>query len=52
MTPWIVSYLWLIPVVPLAISVMILSLGPSRRPEAATLAIIGQIAALALSVAA
>jgi NADH-quinone oxidoreductase subunit L len=52
MTPWILTYLWLLPVVPLAISLMILSLGESRRAEAATLAILGQIAALILAVVA
>src|SRR5438132_2958590 len=50
MTPWIITYLWLIPAVPLAASLMILSLGRSRRPDAAALAIIGQIVALALAV--
>ena len=52
MTPWIATYLWLLPAVPLAVSLMILNLGPSRRAEAGTLAILGQIAALALAVTA
>lgn len=52
MTLWIVSYLWLIPAAPLAASLIILSIGTSRRTEAATLAILGQTAALALAVAA
>jgi len=50
MTPWIATYLWLLPAVPLAVSLMILNLGPSRRAEAGTLAILGQIGALALTV--
>jgi NADH-quinone oxidoreductase subunit L len=47
---WIVTSLWLIPGVPLAASLIILSLANSRRSAAAALAIIGQIAALALSI--
>jgi NADH-quinone oxidoreductase subunit L len=47
---WIVTNLWLIPAVPLAASLIILSLANSRRSAAAALAIIGQIAALALSI--
>jgi NADH-quinone oxidoreductase subunit L len=50
MTSWIVTYLWLIPTVPLAASLLILSLASSRRAAAVALAIIGQIAALALAV--
>ncbi|MEY2487653.1 MAG: NADH-quinone oxidoreductase subunit [Verrucomicrobiota bacterium] len=49
---WILQSLWLIPAVPLAASLAILSLGNSRRASAAALAIGGQIAALALSFAA
>jgi NADH-quinone oxidoreductase subunit L len=49
MTPWIVTNLWLIPAVPLAASLVILSFAESRRAGAAALAIIGQIIALALS---
>jgi NADH-quinone oxidoreductase subunit L len=49
---WIVTSLWLIPAVPLAASLIILSLANSRRSAAAALAIIGQIAALALSISA
>ncbi|MEY2557307.1 MAG: NADH-quinone oxidoreductase subunit, partial [Verrucomicrobiota bacterium] len=52
MIPWIVSNLWLIPAVPLAASLLILSLANSRRTASAVLAIIGQIAALALAVTA
>jgi NADH-quinone oxidoreductase subunit L len=47
---WIVTSLWLIPAVPLAASLIILSLANSRRSAAAALAIIGQIAAFALSI--
>ncbi|PYL14818.1 MAG: NADH-quinone oxidoreductase subunit L [Verrucomicrobia bacterium] len=47
---WIVASLWLIPAAPLAASLIILSLANSRRSAAAALAIIGQIAALALSI--
>jgi NADH-quinone oxidoreductase subunit L len=47
---WIVTNLWLIPAAPLAASLIILSLANSRRSAAAALAIIGQIAALALSI--
>jgi NADH-quinone oxidoreductase subunit L len=52
MTLWIVTYLWLIPAIPLAASFMILAFGPSRRAEAATFAIMGQIAAFAMAVVA
>src|SRR5450432_927855 len=52
MTPWIVANLWLIPAVPLAVSLVILSLANSRRKGAAALAIAGQVAALALAIAA
>src|SRR4051812_12771437 len=52
MTPWIVTYLWLIPAIPFAASLVILTLGRERRGEAATMAVIGQLVALALSVAA
>jgi NADH-quinone oxidoreductase subunit L len=47
---WIVTNLWLIPAAPFAASLIILSLANSRRSPAAALAIIGQIAALALSI--
>jgi NADH-quinone oxidoreductase subunit L len=47
---WIVASLWLIPAAPLAASLIILSLANSRRSPAAALAVIGQIAALALSI--
>src|SRR6202049_863533 len=47
---WIVTSLWLIPAAPLAASLIILSLANSRRSAAAALAIIGQIAALMMSI--
>ena len=50
MNPWIVTHLWLIPAAPLAASLLILSFANSRRKTGATLAIIGQLAALALAV--
>ena len=50
MTPWIVTNLWLIPAVPLAVSLLILSFANSRRRTGAALAIIGQVVALALAV--
>ena len=50
MTRGIVTNLWLIPAAPLAASLIILSLANSRRNTAATLAIIGQVVALALSI--
>ncbi|MEO6970092.1 MAG: NADH-quinone oxidoreductase subunit L, partial [Chthoniobacterales bacterium] len=52
MSDWIVSHLWLIPTVPLAASLVILSLSNQRRNAAAGLAILGQIFALVLSVTA
>jgi NADH-quinone oxidoreductase subunit L len=50
MNGWIVANLWLIPAVPLAGSLIILSLANSRRYGAAAVAVVGQIAALALSI--
>jgi NADH-quinone oxidoreductase subunit L len=50
MTPWIVTNLWLIPAVPLAASLMILSFANSRRRTGAALAIIGQVVALVLAI--
>jgi NADH-quinone oxidoreductase subunit L len=46
----IATNLWLIPAAPFAASLIILSLAHSRRSAAAALAIIGQIAALGLSI--
>ncbi len=50
MSPWIINHLWLIPAVPFAASLIILSLPNTRRRSAAALAITGQLVALALSV--
>jgi NADH-quinone oxidoreductase subunit L len=50
MNSWIVSNIWLVPAVPLAASLVILSLANSRRTSAAALAIIGQVVSLALSI--
>src|SRR5205823_3585396 len=52
MNSWIVSHLWLIPAVPLALSLLILSLNNLRRAPVAALAIIGQVIALILSIVA
>ena len=50
MTPWIVTHLWLIPAVPLLVSLLILSLPNPQRRASATIAIAGQVVALALAV--
>ena len=52
MTSWIVTNLWLIPAIPLAVSLLILCLLNSRRKASATLAIAGQVIAFALAFAA
>jgi proton-translocating NADH-quinone oxidoreductase chain L len=52
MNPGTVSNLWLLPAVPFAAAVVILSLGNSRRKSAAILAIGGQIFVLAISIVA
>ena len=49
MNSWIVSHLWLIPAVPFAASLMILSLANARRKSAAALAVIGQAVVLVTS---
>jgi NADH-quinone oxidoreductase subunit L len=51
MNSWIVTYFWLIPLVPLAASLLILTLGKSRGSTAFALAILGQVAALIIAVA-
>src|SRR6516165_9869000 len=48
----IIHYLWLIPAVPFAAWLIILSLPNTRRGSAAALAVAGQVAALALSIVA
>jgi NADH-quinone oxidoreductase subunit L len=52
MTDWTVNNVWLIPAIPLAASLVILSLANSRRKSATALAVIGQVAALTLSIVA
>src|SRR5213592_3657522 len=52
MNSGIVTNLWLIPAIPLAASLAILSLANSRRKSAAALAVIGQVAALTSSIVA
>jgi len=52
MSSWIITNLWLIPTVPIGASLIILFLANSRRHLAATVAILGQITALVLSIAA
>src|SRR5213594_3141414 len=52
MNPGIVSNLWLLPAVPFAVAILILSLGKSRSKSAAVLAIGGQIVVLAISIVA
>ena len=52
MSAQILDRLWLIPAVPFAAAVVILSLGKSRRKSAALLAIGGQIVVLAISIVA
>jgi NADH-quinone oxidoreductase subunit L len=49
---WSAEYFWLIPLIPLAASLLILSLSSSRRAAAFALAVVGQVAALFISVAA
>jgi NADH-quinone oxidoreductase subunit L len=49
MSRWIIDHLWLIPAVPFAASLVILSLPNGRHRSAATLAVAGQIAALVMS---
>jgi NADH-quinone oxidoreductase subunit L len=50
MSRWIIDHLWLIPAVPMAASLVILGLASLFRKGAAALAIVGQLAALALSI--
>ncbi|HEX4641540.1 MAG TPA: NADH-quinone oxidoreductase subunit L, partial [Chthoniobacterales bacterium] len=49
---WSAAFFWLIPLLPLAASFLILSLGRNRRTPAFALAIVGQIAALLLAIGA
>jgi len=50
MTSWAASNFWLIPLLPLAASLLILTLGKTRRSAAFALAVLGQIAALTVAV--
>ena len=50
MSGWIIDHLWLIPAVPFAASLIILSLSNARRKTAAALAVLGQVAVLAMSI--
>src|SRR5205814_5117119 len=52
MISWTASHFWLIPLLPLAASLLILSLAGSRPTAAFGLAVIGQVAGLVISVAA
>jgi NADH-quinone oxidoreductase subunit L len=49
MSRWIIDHLWLIPAVPFAASLVILSLPNGRHKNAAVLAVAGQIATLVMS---
>ena len=51
MVSWVSSYFWLIPLAPLAASLLILLLGKSRASMAFALAIVGQVAALLIAIA-
>ncbi len=50
MTPWIVTFLWLIPATPLLAALLILSLPRTQRRAAALVAVAGQAVALLLAV--
>jgi NADH-quinone oxidoreductase subunit L len=50
MTSWAASNFWLIPLLPLAASLLILTLGKARGSAAFALAVLGQIAALTVAV--
>jgi NADH-quinone oxidoreductase subunit L len=50
MNSWITSNVWLIPAAPIVASLLILAFGKAARREAAALAVIGQIAALTMSI--
>ena len=52
MNAWILTHLWLIPGIPLAASLLIISLNKSRRALGAGIAIGGQVVAFLLAVAA
>src|SRR6059058_3963920 len=50
MNSWITTNVWLIPAPPLVASILILAFGKAARRAAAAVAILGQIAALAMSI--
>src|SRR6059036_2942311 len=52
MNSWVVSNLWVLPAVPIAAAMLILSFGKSIRKSAAMLAIAGQLVVLAISIVA
>ncbi|HEV8422097.1 MAG TPA: hypothetical protein VGQ40_02040, partial [Chthoniobacterales bacterium] len=52
MSSWIVSHLWLIPSVPLAMALVVLSLTNPQQRLAAALAVAGQVVALLFSLGA
>src|SRR3954464_12268657 len=52
MISWAIANFWLIPLLPLAAALLILSLGRSRRTAAFALAVVGQVAAVALAIGA
>jgi NADH-quinone oxidoreductase subunit L len=52
MNSWLAAHVWIIPAAPLAASLLILGLANSRRATAAAMAIVGQIVAFILAVAA
>src|SRR4051794_12209775 len=52
MISWASANFWLIPLLPLAVSLVILSLGKTRNAVAAGLALLGQVGALVIAIAA
>jgi NADH-quinone oxidoreductase subunit L len=50
MNSWITSNVWLIPAAPIVASLLILAFGKAARRESAAFAIIGQLAALTMSI--
>jgi NADH-quinone oxidoreductase subunit L len=50
MNSWITTNVWLIPAAPLVASILILAFGKAARRAAAVVAILGQIAALTMSI--
>jgi len=47
---WIASNVWLIPLTPIVIALLILAIGKMARMTSATLAVLGQVAALTMSI--